>query len=107
LKDLGFSHLCARTKARQQDPDATEAFKNALPAAWNDAHQARDGYPSRGLVSGRDARSGAHAILIPDQASWHGAKGLRIACNLSLVPLPPRAPGLNALENIWQFMRQN
>jgi DDE superfamily endonuclease len=31
----------------------------------------------------------------------------RIPNNISLVPLPPRAPELNGQENIWQFMRQN
>ena len=51
--------------------------------------------------------AGAHAILILDQAGWHGAKDLKVPANLSLVPLPPRAPELNSQENIWQFMRQN
>ncbi|MET0471043.1 MAG: IS630 family transposase [Xanthobacteraceae bacterium] len=51
--------------------------------------------------------AGAHAILILDQAGWHGAKDLKIPTNLSLLPLPPRAPELNPQENIWQFMRQN
>ena len=51
--------------------------------------------------------AGAHAILILDQAGWHGAKDLKIPRNLSLLPLPPRAPELNPQENIWQFMRQN
>ena len=50
---------------------------------------------------------GAHAIVILDQAGWHGAKQLRIPANISLLPLPPRAPELNSQENIWQFMRQN
>jgi hypothetical protein len=49
---------------------------------------------------------GAHAILILDQAGWHGAKDLRVPSNISLLPLPPRAPELNSQENIWQFMRQ-
>jgi hypothetical protein len=39
------------------------------------------------------------------QAGWHGAKQLRIPANISLLPLPPRAPELNSQENIWQFMR--
>jgi transposase len=51
--------------------------------------------------------SGAHAVLILDQAGWHGAKALKIPHNISLLPLPPRAPELNPQENIWQFMRQN
>src|SRR5216117_3300559 len=50
---------------------------------------------------------GAHAILILDQAGWHGAKDLRAPGNISLLPLPPRSPELNPQENIWQFMRAN
>jgi transposase len=34
LKDLGFSHVSARSKAYKQDPDAVEAFKKNLPRAW-------------------------------------------------------------------------
>jgi hypothetical protein len=50
---------------------------------------------------------GAHAIVLLDQAGWHGAKALNVPSNISLMPLPPRAPELNGQENIWQFMRQN
>ena len=50
---------------------------------------------------------GAHAIVILDQAGWHGAKQLKIPHNISLMPLPPRSPELNSQENIWQFMRQS
>ena len=50
---------------------------------------------------------GAHAILLLDQAGWHGAKALKVPNNISLLQLPPRAPELNGQENIWQFMRQN
>ena len=57
--------------------------------------------------SQQDHLSGAHAILILDQAGWHGAKDLKVPTNISLLPLPPRSPELNPQENIWQFMRQN
>jgi hypothetical protein len=50
---------------------------------------------------------GAHAVILLDQAGWHSAKALVVPSNVSLVPLPPRAPELNGQENIWQFMRQN
>jgi hypothetical protein len=50
---------------------------------------------------------GAHAIILLDQAGWHGAKDLKVPANISLLPLPPRSPELNGQENIWQFMRQN
>ena len=39
---------------------------------------------------------GAHAVLILDQAGWHGAKDLKAPKNISLLPLPPRAPELNS-----------
>src|SRR5262249_36853419 len=50
---------------------------------------------------------GAHAIILLDQAGWHGARALKVPNNISLLQLPPRAPELNGQENIWQFMRQN
>jgi hypothetical protein len=50
---------------------------------------------------------GAHAIVILDQAGWHGAKDLKVPGKLMLLPLLPRSPELNPQENIWQFMRQN
>ena len=45
--------------------------------------------------------------MLLDQAGWHGGKVLKVPGNISLVPLPPRAPQLNGQENICQFMRQN
>ena len=50
---------------------------------------------------------GAHAILVVDQAPWHLTQRLAIPSNISIAPLPPRAPELNPTENIWQFMRDN
>ena len=49
----------------------------------------------------------AHAVVILDQAGWHGAKELEVPDNITLLPLPPRSPELNPVENIWQFMRDN
>ena len=50
---------------------------------------------------------GAHAVLILDQAGWHTTDKLAIPHNITLLPLPPRSPELNPVENIWQFMRDN
>jgi putative transposase len=50
---------------------------------------------------------GAHAVVIVDQAGWHMSTKLNIPDNITLLPLPPRAPELNPVENIWQFMRDN
>jgi transposase len=27
--------------------------------------------------------------------------------NISLIPLPPYAPDLNPVENVWEYLRQN
>ena len=47
---------------------------------------------------------GAHAIVFLNQAGWHGGRVLKVPSNISLMPLPPRAPELNGQENIWQTL---
>ena len=49
----------------------------------------------------------AHAVVILDQAGWHGAKALRVPDNISLLPLPPYSPELNPVENLWQYLKHN
>ena len=50
---------------------------------------------------------GAHAIVLLDQAGWHGSVALIVPANITLLPLPPKCPELNPVENVWQFMRDN
>ena len=50
---------------------------------------------------------GAHAVLLLDQAGWHLSGRLVVPENITLVPLPPKCPELNPVENIWEFMRGN
>jgi len=50
---------------------------------------------------------GAHAVIILDQAGWHTTNKLNIPDNITLLPLPPRSPELNPVENVWQYLRQN
>ena len=50
---------------------------------------------------------GAHAVLLLDRAGWHTTGNLIIPKNLTLVFLPSRAPELNPVENIWQYLRHN
>ena len=40
-------------------------------------------------------------------ARKHGSAELVVPPNITLMPLPPRYPELNPVENIWQFMRDN
>jgi transposase len=50
---------------------------------------------------------GSHAVVLLDRAGWHGSAKLRVPANITLLPLPPRSPELNPVENVWQFMRDN
>jgi transposase len=51
---------------------------------------------------------GAHAVLLLDGAGWHQpGKRLPVPDNISLLPLPPYAPELNPMENVWEFLRGN
>ena len=50
---------------------------------------------------------GAHGVMLMDRAGWHRAKDLVVPDNLTLVLLPARAPELNPVETIWQFLREN
>jgi hypothetical protein len=53
----------------------------------------------------RTVARGAHAVLIVDQAAWHTSQKLNVPENITILPLPPRAPELNPVENLWQFLR--
>ena len=55
----------------------------------------------------RAVAPGAHAVLLLDQAGWHQSKRLVVPANITLMPLPAKAPELNPVENVWQFMREN
>jgi hypothetical protein len=41
---------------------------------------------------------GAHAVLLLDQAGWHTTKKLAVPANITLLPLPARAPELNPVD---------
>ena len=50
----------------------------------------------------------AHAVLVCDGAGWH-RPGTRLAVpdNITLLRLPPYAPELNPMENVWEYLRKN
>lgn len=53
-------------------------------------------------------KAGHHAVVIVDGAGWHQLGGkLTMPENISLLHLPPYAPELNPVENVWQYLRQN
>lgn len=51
---------------------------------------------------------GAHAGVICDGAGWHQpGVNLRVPDNITLLRLPPYAPELNSMENVWDYLRAN
>ena len=55
----------------------------------------------------RTVAPGAHAVLVLDGARWHGARHLVVPDNISILTLPPFAPELNSVENVWAYLRAN
>ena len=50
----------------------------------------------------------AHCVLICDGAGWHqSGERLTIPSNVTLLRLPPYAPELNPIENVWEYLRGN
>ena len=56
---------------------------------------------------GRKVAADSHAALVLDGAGYHIAKALTIPENITLVRLPPYAPELNPIENVWEYLRGN
>jgi hypothetical protein len=57
------------------------------------------------LEISRAVAKGAHAALVLDGAGWHATKALEVPVNITLVLLPPYAPELNPIENVWAYPR--
>jgi len=55
----------------------------------------------------RHVAGGAHTVLLLDGAGWHTTTNLTVPDNITPIFLPSRAPELNPVENIWQYLRAN
>jgi transposase len=55
----------------------------------------------------RHVARGAHAVLLLDRAGWHTTAHLTVPDNVTPIFLPSRAPELNPVENVWQYLRGN
>jgi hypothetical protein len=73
----------------------------AMPAADTEAMQIHLDEIARTVAKG------AHAVLLLDRAGWHTTPALKVPNNLTLLFLPSRAPELNPVENVWQYLRGN
>jgi len=49
--------------------------------------------------------AGVHAVLMLDQAGWHGQAALQRPGNVTL-PLLPYSPELNPVERVWLYLRE-
>ncbi|MGH9810981.1 MAG: IS630 family transposase [Terriglobia bacterium] len=49
----------------------------------------------------------AHGVIVLDGAGWHTSQALEVPDNMTLVVLPPYAPELNPVENVWEYLRKN
>jgi len=49
--------------------------------------------------------AGTHAAVLMDNAGWHIANAVEVPPTITLVNLPPYAPELNAIERVWQYLR--
>jgi DDE superfamily endonuclease len=55
----------------------------------------------------RNIAEGAHAVLLLDRAGWHTTSKLDVPDNITPIFLPSRAPELNPVENVWQYLHEN
>lgn len=55
----------------------------------------------------RNVARGAQAVLLLDRAGWHTTGKLDVPKNITPIFLPSRAPELNPVENLWQYLRGN
>ena len=74
----------ARTKPSLALPEATTAAMSLFLAAFAE-----------------QLEPDAHAVLILDQAGWHGSRRLAVPGNITLLPLPAYSP-----ELVWGFACQ-
>ena len=48
---------------------------------------------------------GHHAVLLLDQAGWRTSQALQTPSNITLLPLPAKAPELNPVEALWSHAK--
>jgi len=53
------------------------------------------------------AAPGRHIGLLVDNAGWHRSHDLVIPNNITLIPLPPYAPELNPMEQVWEWLKNH
>ena len=49
---------------------------------------------------------GEHIVMVLDGAGWHRSVALQVPANMHLLSLPPYAPELNPVEQLWDELRE-
>jgi transposase len=97
LADKRFESLYLFAACR---PGTDQAFALALPEATTAAMNLF-------LASFAERlEPDTHAVLILDQAGWHGSRRLAVPANVTLLPLPAYSPELNPVERVWLYLRE-
>jgi len=96
----GRSALRQRLSVRRDLPARGVGVALALPYADAAMVQSTS-------TKSRHVAEGAHAVLILDRAGWHTTRKLDVPRNITPIFLPSRAPELNPVENVWQYLRDN
>ncbi len=82
------------------EPGTDNGFALVMPYADTDAMQ-----EFLNQFSGTIAPD-EHAVMILDQAGWHGSNALAVPANVTLIPLPPYSPELNPVERVWLYLKE-
>ena len=89
--------ICSARSAPRAEPARPSRCQTPIPKPCN----------SISNEISRHVANGAHAVLLLDRAGWHTTAHLNVPENITPIFLPSRAPELNPVENIWQYLRAN
>ena len=82
------------------EPGTDNAFALVMPYADTAAMQVfLDGFA-------KTIADDEHAVMILDQAGWHGSNDLAVPANVTLIPLPAYSPELNPVERVWLYLKE-
>ena len=81
------------------EPGTDNAFAVVMPYADTAAMQAFLDRFSETIAEDE------HAVMVLDQAGWHGSKDLAVPANVTLVPLPFYSPELTPVERVCFISR--
>src|SRR5260221_4718330 len=90
--------------------DAEEWRSQLQAAPWTRTARPRSMPGASDHRSSRSRLPDRRPQATPDQVlgrDRHLSDQLVVPSNITLIPLPPKCPELNPVENVWQFMREN